>query len=247
MRRLLALVAIAVSVALVTPAEAARRQYSAVVAEPFIELHTGPGRGYPVFHVVDRGRAITVDKRRTDWFRVRTDRGITGWVKADALAQTFDTAGAVTLIEDPDLEDFDGRRFELGVQLGDFDGASSIGVYGGWHLNRHVSAELRFADLSGDFSDGWLVRADVVMQPFPEWRFSPYAALGTGVLTIEPKATLVQTEDRTDQVGHVGLGVRTWLTKRMLLRGEYNNYLTFTSRDDNEEIDEWTAGFAFFF
>jgi hypothetical protein len=33
----------------------------------------------------------------------------------------------------------------------------------------------------------------------------------------------------------------------MLLRGEYNNYLTFTSRDDNEEIDEWTAGFAFFF
>jgi hypothetical protein len=72
-------------------------------------------------------------------------------------------------------------------------------------------------------------------------------ALGTGVLRTEPKATLVQTEDRTDQVGHVGIGLRAHLTRRLLLRGEYSSYLAFTSRDDNEEVDEWKAGFAFFF
>jgi hypothetical protein len=241
------LLAVAVFVGLVTPAYARSRHYSAVVADPFIELHTGPGQGFPVFHVVDRGQTVTVEKRRTDWFRVRTARGQLGWVRAEQLARTFDTAGAVTEIDDPGIDDFGARRFELGVQLGDFDGASAISAYGGWHLNRHVSTELRVTDISGEFSDGWMVSADLVMQPFPEWRFSPYAALGTGILTIEPKATLVQTEDRTDQVGHVGLGLRTYLTKRLLLRGEYNSYLTFTSRDDNEEIDEWKAGFAFFF
>ena len=26
-----------------------------VIADPYIELHTGPGRGYPIFHVADRG------------------------------------------------------------------------------------------------------------------------------------------------------------------------------------------------
>lgn len=239
---------LAVFVALVTPAYARTRHYQAVVADPFIELRTGPGPGYPVVYVVDRGQSIQVEKRRTDWFRVRNDRGISGWVRVDQLQRTLDgEGGALTEIIDPDEAEFAGRRFELGMQIGDFEGASSVGIYGSWHLNRHVATELRLADLSGSFSNGWLAVADLVMQPFPEWRLSPFVALGTGVLRIEPKATLVQTEDRTDQVGHVGIGLRAYLTKRLLLRGEYSSYLVFTSRDDNEEIDEWKAGFAFFF
>lgn len=245
MARFLAL--LMVFVGLVTPAYGKARHYQAVVADPFVELRTGPGQGYPVVQVVDRGQTIEVEKRRTDWFRVRTDRGFAGWVRVDQLERTLNGAGALTEIIDPDEADFAGRRFELGVQLGDFGGASSLGVYGAWHLNRHVATELRFADISGSFSDGWLAVADLVMQPFPEWRLSPFVALGTGVLRTEPKATLVQTEDRTDQVGHVGMGLRAHLTKRLLLRGEYSSYLAFTSRDDNEEVDEWKAGFAFFF
>ena len=31
------------------------------VAEPYLEMHTGPGRGYPIFHVVDRGDQIEID------------------------------------------------------------------------------------------------------------------------------------------------------------------------------------------
>jgi hypothetical protein len=245
MARFIAL--LVVFVGLVTPGYGKTRHYQAVVADPFLELRTGPGQGYPVVQVVDRGQTIAVEKRRTDWFRVRTDRGFTGWVRVDQLERTLNGAGALTEIIDPDEADFAGRRFELGVQLGDFGGANSLGVYGSWHLNRHVAIELRFTDLSGSFSDGWLAVADLVMQPFPEWRLSPFVALGTGVLRTEPKATLVQTEDRTDQIGHVGIGLRAQLTKRLLLRGEYSSYLAFTSRDDNEEVDEWKAGFAFFF
>ena len=245
MARFLAL--LVVFVGLVTPTYGKARHYQAVVADPFIELRTGPGQGYPVFHVVDRGQTIEVEKRRTDWFRVRTDRGFTGWVRVDQLERTLNGAGALAEIIDPDEADFAGRRFELGVQLGDFGGASSVALYGAWHLNRHVATELRVADVSGSFSNGWLAVADLVMQPFPEWRLSPFVALGTGVLRTEPKATLVQTDDRTDQVGHVGIGLRAHLTKRLLLRCEYGSYLAFTSRDENEDVDEWKAGFAFFF
>jgi hypothetical protein len=67
------------------------------------------------------------------------------------------------------------------------------------------------------------------------------------MIHVNPKATLVSTQDRTDQVGQVGVGVRTYLWKRFMFRAEYNSYLVFTSRDDNEELDEWKAGFAFFF
>ena len=36
-----------------------------VVSDPFIELHTGPGRGYPVFYVAAQGDHITILKERT--------------------------------------------------------------------------------------------------------------------------------------------------------------------------------------
>ena len=80
----------------VTPAYAKTAHYEAVVAEPFLELHTGPGRGFPVFHVVDRGQHIEVLKRRTDWFQVQTDRGVRGWVKLAEMRATLDTAGSAT-------------------------------------------------------------------------------------------------------------------------------------------------------
>ena len=30
------------------------------IADPFIELHTGPGQGYPIFYVIDRGVEVRV-------------------------------------------------------------------------------------------------------------------------------------------------------------------------------------------
>jgi uncharacterized protein YgiM (DUF1202 family) len=231
----------------VTPAYGKTSHYEAVVAEPFLELHTGPGRGYPVFHVVDKGDQIEVVKRRTDWFLVRTKKGVEGWVKLEQMAATLDTAGQPSALDEPAGDDFLGRRWEVALALGDLDGASVISLNGAYRFTRNLSAELQVGDISGTFSDGWLTTIAVVHQPFPEWRLSPYAALGTGIIHVQPKATLVSTEDRTDQVGQVGLGVRTNVSERFMFRVEYNSYLTFTSRDDNEELDEWKAGFAFFF
>ncbi|MCL4721005.1 MAG: SH3 domain-containing protein [Gammaproteobacteria bacterium] len=243
----LLLIAVLVFLSSVTPAYGKKPHYEAVVAEPYLELHTGPGRGFPVFHVVDRGERIEVLKRRTDWFRVRAANGTEGWVKLEEFTRTLDTAGLPVRVEDPDAEGYAARRWEAGVGLGELDGASVIAVYGSYHWTRNLSTELRLTDISGDFSTGWMATAHVVHQPFPEWRISPYASLGTGVIRIDPRATLVQTEDRTDQVGQVGVGLRMHLTRRFMLRAEYNSYLVFTSREDNEELDEWKAGFAFFF
>jgi hypothetical protein len=81
----------------------------------------------------------------------------------------------------------------------------------------------------------------------PDWRISPFVSLGTGLVNIDPKGTLVAPLDRNDQTAYVGGGVRFYLTRRFFLRGEYKSHVVFTSRDDNEEVDEWKLGFAFFF
>ena len=42
------------------------------VAAPFIDLHTGPGRGFPIQYVAARDEWITIELRHTDWFKVHT-------------------------------------------------------------------------------------------------------------------------------------------------------------------------------
>lgn len=232
---------------LCAPAYAKRETFHVVVADPYIELHTGPGRGYPVFHVADRGSAIEVVKRRTEWYAVRTGRGVEGWVHVDQLARTLEPTGAPVALAAPGWDEFAGRRWEVAVGFGDFDGASSISLSGAWRLSPHLSAELLAAHISGEFSDGWQAGVRLLHTPFPEWRIAPYMLLGTGVLQISPRASLVSTEDRTDQYAQAGAGVRAWLTERFMLRAEYAGNVVFTSRDENEEVEEWKAGFAFFF
>ena len=63
----------------------------------------------------------------------------------------------------------------------------------------------------------------------------------------EVAVSIVSTEDTTDQFGQAGVGARAWMTERFMFRAEYSGYVVFTSRDENEEVEEWKAGFAFFF
>ena len=53
---------------------------NAYITAPYVELHTGPGRGYPVFYVAERDEAVTLLKQRTRWVKVRTQNGKEGWV-----------------------------------------------------------------------------------------------------------------------------------------------------------------------
>jgi hypothetical protein len=224
-----------------------KQYYQVVIADPYIELHTGPAGAYPIFHVVDRGEMVDVMKRRTDWFKVRTDRGVEGWVSATQMSRTLEPDGRPVEIKDPVLEDYTERRREVGLQVGDFDGANIITAYGAYLLTKNLSGELSGSHITGDFSDGWMVNVNIVHQPFPKWRVSPFLTLGTGIIHIDPKSTLVSSKDRTDQVANVGIGFRTYLGNRFLLRAEYKSYQVFLGDDDNEVIDEWKAGFSFFF
>ena len=219
-----------------------------LIADPFIELHSGPGRGYPVFYVVERGQEVSIVKRRTDWFMIRTDRDVEGWVPRDQMIATLEPTGEPLDLQEPARENYMSRRWQGGVMAGDFAGASLISVFGGYAFSDNLSVELTVNHILGEASNGTSVTLGLMHLFVPEWRLSPYFTLGTGVINIEPKTTLVRTNDRTDQIGYVGGGLQFYLTRRFMLRSEYRNNIIFTSRDDNEEVDEWKyIGFAFFF
>ena len=221
---------------------------SILVADPFIELHTGPGRGYPVFYVVERGQEVAILKRRTDWFEVRTDRGVQGWVSRKQMIATLQPTGVPLDLNEPSRENYMSRRWQGGVMGGDFAGASLISAFGGYAFSDNLSIELTFNHVLGEFSNSTAATLGLMHVFVPEWRLSPYFTLGTGVIDTKPKSTLVESIDRTDQIGYIGGGLQFYLTRRFMLRSEYRNNIIFTSRNDNEEVDEWKyLGFAFFF
>jgi hypothetical protein len=234
-------------VAPAVPLEAADDYRSVAIADPYLEMHTGPGRGYPVYHVVDRGETVDIIKQRTDWFLVRAANGKEGWVDRAQMELTLQRDGEQFSLRRATIDDFTNARWETGILAGDFGGANSISVYGSYSLNPNVSVELWGTQILGNFSNGWMASGNIVHEAFPEWRVSPFFTLGAGYIRTEPKSTIVLPEDRNDQIGHVGAGFRIYVTRRFLLRAEYKSYVVFTSRDENEEIEEWKAGFAFFF
>ena len=225
----------------------AEQTLTVIIEDPYIELHSGPGRGYPIFYVAERGEQIEVLKRRTDWFKIRIQRGEEGWVNDTQLARTFQLNGEPTDLPGLSLADYADRRWEFGVLYGDFGGANVVSTYGAFSMSENLSVELWYSDMLGRFSNSQLVNFNIVHMLFPEWRASPFFTLGTGVIHTEPKGTIVATVDRTDNLAHVGVGVRTYISRRLLFRAEYKTYVVFTSRDDNQEISEWKAGFSFFF
>lgn len=225
----------------------AKEALPVIIEDPYIELHSGPGRGYPIFYVAERGEQIEVLKRRTDWFKIRIERGEEGWVNEPQLARTFQLNGEPTDVPGFSLEDYADRRWEFGVLYGDFGGANVVSTYGAFSMTENLSVEFWLSDMLGRFSNSQLVNVNIVHMLFPEWRVSPFFTLGTGVIHTEPKGTIVATVDRTDNLAHVGVGLRTYISRRLLFRAEYKTYVVFTSRDDNQEISEWKAGFSFFF
>ena len=228
-------------------AEAASEYRRVAVADPYLEMHTGPGRGYPIFHVVDRGESVEIIKQRTDWFLVRDADGDEGWVDQEQMELTLNPDGSEVEFGRADLQDFTDAKWELGALAGDFGGANILSLYGGYSLNPHVSVEVWGSQILGNFSNGWTASVNVVHETWPDWRVSPFFTLGAGMIWTEPKSTIIQGEDRNDQIGHAGAGFRVYLARRFLFRAEYRTHVVFTSRNDNEEVEEWKVGFAFFF
>jgi len=218
-----------------------------VVTDPFIEMHTGPASGYPVFHVVERGEKITVIVRKTDWFKIRTSKNKEGWAHRNELVQTLTLDGKETEFRDVTFEGFKKRRWEVGLMTGDFEGAASLTLFGTYYLTPTLSTELSATHAIGNFSSSLMANVRIAAHPFPEWRISPFMALGSGYIQTTPNATLVRTVDRDDPLAHVSFGANIYISKRFIFRMEYNNYKIFTSRDNNEEIEEWKAGFSAFF
>jgi hypothetical protein len=224
--------------------------YRVTIAEPFIEIHTGPAEGYPIFHVIDRGTEVRIVRRKTNWFKIQTEDGKAGWASRDQIRQTLLPSGEQFMAVESEQDDFTNRRWVLGVTGGEFDSTPVVTMFAGYSFTENLAAELHFGQSTGTRSNSKIIKANMVMQPLPDWRYSPYLTLGVGRIEVDPSSTLISQNDDTNIFAQYGIGLQAFVSRSFLVRVEANEYVIFSStatRDDNEVVSEWKFGFAVFF
>ncbi len=220
------------------------------VADPFINLHTGPGKAYPIFHVIDRGELVSIEMRRTDWFRIRAENGKTGWASREEMQLTLLPGGEQFYIKNADEDDFLRRDWSYGITAGLFENAPIISLFSAYSFSENLALELSYAQSSADLSSSSHIKAGLMMQPYPQWAVSPYFTLGVGRIWVKSGTGLISANSKESNFTQVGLGVHYYLSRRFVLRFELNEYIILSAtnvNDENEEIGEWKTGFSIFF
>lgn len=219
------------------------------VRDAYIDLHTGPGRGFPIFHVVQRHEQVQIVKNKTDWFLVRTtDRyPIEGWVYRAQMLRTFTSDEVKQRFGHLAFKDFTERDWEIGVFSGNFERSTAITLYLGYNFNSNLNISGQLLSTNNVFSDYRIYFATLESTPFPKWRLSPYFSLGAGIMRTTPSRTAVVSEKRSDNMVSAGFGLRYYMTRRVLLNTAVMQYVTFIDNDNTGEFLEWKAGVSIFY
>jgi len=233
--------------ALVVPAWADEANERVLVADPYLELHTGPGRGYPIFDIAERGERVEILGRHTDWFKVRTARGKLGWVSRAQMEATLTEAGEKKTFRDVLFDDYLARRMEFGFSIGRLSHDPLLLAYAGYRLHENFIVELTVAQSTGTFSTTSLYYASLVSQPFPDSRWSPFFSLGAGRFANVPNATLVNGIETKGGLANAAVGLRYYVTRQFFLRAEVKRHVALINYNGADHFNEVSAGAAFFF
>ncbi len=234
------------SMAICLAAQAKDPAVKVTVGAPFVELQLFPGRGYPKFHAVEKHQTLTLIKSRAGWYHVATEDGIEGWVHRRDLHTLYAADGTPLDFSIPEWFEAE-NPWQLGLAGGTFDGDGAYNVMLGYRFTPHLSTELRYTQAYGNYYNVKLANVVLMHQAFPEWRYSPYFALGAGVLKTFPDAVTVEAEDLEDSVLTVGTGLLIYLNHKVIARLEYSKHTVLTTQDTNDEGEEWKAGLSVMF
>ncbi len=217
------------------------------VADAFIEMHTFPGRGYPIHHVAARHEWVTIELRHTDWFKVRTDKGIVGWVPRAQLEKTLTADGRPKSFRDVLVDDYLARRVELGANIGRFKGEPMLKFWTAYRASDALGVELAFGQVQGVFSGTDFWHLNLTVEPWSDQRLSPYLAVGLGKFNNIPNASLVDATPVNAKLGNAGIGVRWHITDRFVARADWTLYSAFVADTRSLEYRAVSAGLSFFF
>jgi hypothetical protein len=229
------------------PAPRSRKSELVQISDPYIELRSGPGRGFPIFFVAPRNDWIEIELRHTDWFRIRTEDDKVGWVSRQQLETTLTAAGGMKSFRDVLLDDYLSRKVQLGAAWGHFKSEPMLKLWTSYRFSDTLSLEATIGQVQGVFSGTDLWHVDVLIEPWSDHRVSPFFGVGVGKFKNFPNLSLIGATDTNAKMGVARMGLRYYLTERFVMSADYALYTAFLNDQRSTQYNAWTLGLSFFF
>ena len=216
------------------------------VAEPYIEMHTGPGRGYPVFNVIEKGETIEILKRKTNWYKVRDENNKTGWTKAAQLAHTLKPTGVPVDLPEVSHGDYLKSSWHIGFSAGQIESAESFSVTAGYRPLSWAGAEIEWGKISDNSVTSDFYGASLIVEPMPDWFMSPFVTAGGGKFSFDNRQKVLVDDTGDSNYISFGAGANYYIGRSFVVRGEYRRYSVSTD-DDKVGLNSWRIGLNIFF
>jgi hypothetical protein len=216
------------------------------VTEPFIEMHTGPGRGYPIFNVVEQGETIEILARQPDWYKVRSPDNKTGWTRAAQLEHTVTPSGVPANLPEVDHDDYLKSSWRVGFTVGQLEGDTSVSLTAGYWPFRWAGVELEGGKIFDESVTSDYYGVNLLAEPMPQWIVSPYFTIGAGKFSFNDRQKVVVDDAGSPGYVSFGAGAGYYIGRNFLLRGEYRWY-SISTDGDRVGLNAWRIGLNTFF
>jgi uncharacterized protein YgiM (DUF1202 family) len=219
----------------------------ALVVEPFLEIHTGPAKSYPIFYIAEKGETLFLMKRRVDWYKIRLTNGREGWAHQWEIEKTLQTSGYQQGFSEKLYKRWIAQKMEAGWGAGTFGGDQALYVRMNYHFTDALAVEGNIEFLAGDLGDTQLYHGGVVMTPWKmRWLWFS-GTLGGGLVHVNPTSLLVNATTGTFPSAFAGIGFTTPIFRNLLVRGDFRNFTLFMSPKQTREFQEYSMGLSFSF
>lgn len=219
----------------------------AVIVEPFLEIHTGPGSSYPVFYVSEKGETILLMKRRVDWYKIRLRNGKEGWANRREIEKTLLASGYRKRFTERLYDDIIADKTELGWSAGTFAGDSALYVRVTYTLTGHLAIEGNAGFASGDLGSTQLYHGGIVVTPWSGRWLALMGTVGGGIVHVTPTSLLVNTPSGTFPAAYAGVGFSIPLFRNLEGRGDIRRFTLFMNPERTREFEEYSVGLSFRF
>lgn len=216
------------------------------VVDPFIELHTAPGRGYPVFHVIEKGEKVELLKRKTNWYKVRSESGEAGWTKAAQLGRTLLPTGIPADLPEVSHGEYLASSWRVGFTTGRFEQSTSFSLAVGYRPLTWLGAELEAGKIYNQSVTSDYYSANLIFEPFHRWDLTPYAMAGVSRFSFDARQKVLLSDLGDADAVNFGGGLSYYIGRNFLVRAEYRVY-SVSSNSDSTGLSEWKIGLNTFF
>lgn len=219
-----------------------------IVIDTYLEMHSGPGRGYPITHTMEQDEPIHVIRRRGNWYQVANRHGKEGWIQQEKLARTIAPSGLPAALPDTQHGDYLAQQGRIGFTLGQQGGAETATLVAGFRLLSFVGAEVELGQMFGSRIDGYSYGANLLFEPIKSWSFTPFISTGFGKQSWKQKEKLNvgNSNEFNSAYTFVGGGINYYIGYNFVVRGEYRQ-VSLSGDNDSLRNSAWRIGFSSFF